>query len=385
MRVGIFGGTFNPPHTGHVKAAQEAAHQLELDLMVIVPVGVPPHKTLTSDTPSADVRLFMTHNAFNKMPKTIVSNIEINNQGPSYTVETVSVIKQIYPDADLYLLLGTDMFLSMETWKDFKTLLEMVKLAVFSRNSNDFKKNADHSAHIYKQYGFHTKTVMNSIIPISSSGLRDMLPKRSGVGYIKDTNYAYIIKHRLYGAKPEWNWLRERAYSMLNPARVQHVTACEAAALSLAERWAVDKDDAREAAILHDITKRFGPEGHIRILEDHGEPVGKLRFAEEKLLHAKSGAALAKAVFGVSDNVVEAIKWHTTGKAGMSTLEKVIYLADYIEASRDFPGLENLRRLSYQNLDEAMILGLEMTINDVQARSITPDQATIEALRDLKA
>jgi len=277
------------------------------------------------------------------------------------------------------------MFLSVETWKNFETLIKMVTPAVFSRNANDFQAIEDHSAHIRERYGVETRTVRNSVVPISSSGLRDMMPKRGGVGYIKDTNYSYIIKYRLYGAKPDWNWLRERAYIMLSSTRVEHVTACEAAALSLAKRWGVDPDDAREAAILHDITKKFGLDGHVRILEDHGDSVGSLNNAGEKLLHAKSGAALAKVVFGVSDEVADAIKWHTTGKAGMSALEKVIYLADYIEATRDFPGVEDLRRLAYENIDEAMIMGLEMTVQDVQARGIIPDEATIEALNDLKA
>jgi len=384
LRVGIYGGTFNPPHIGHESSAKAALHQLDLDLLVVVPVGVPPHKSLPPGTPSPDIRLFLTHTAFHRSPKTIVSNIEINNPGPSYTVETISVIKQIYPDAELFLLIGTDMYLSLESWKDFELLLGMVVPAVFSRNANDFRLIADHSAHIQKQYGVAIKTVMNSVVPISSSGLRAMLPKRGGVGYIKDTNYSYIIKNRIYDAKPEWNWLRERAYSMLNPERVQHVTACEAIALNLAKHWGVNEDDVREAAILHDITKKFGLDGHIRILQDHGVPVGTLKQAEEKLLHARSGAALARAVFGISDTVAEAIKWHTTGKADMSMLEKVLYLADYIEATRDFPGVEELRRLAFENIDEAMIMGLEMTVKDVQSRGIIPDQATLDALNYLK-
>jgi len=165
---------------------------------------------------------------------------------------------------------------------------------------------------------------------------------------------------------------------------VQHVTACEAIALNLAKRWGVIEDDVREAAILHDITKKFGTDGHIRILRDHGVPVGTLKQAEEKLLHARSGAALARAVFGISDTVAEAIKWHTTGKANMSMLEKVIYLADYIEATRDFPGVEELRRLAFENIDEAMIMGLDMTVKDIQSRGIIPDRATLDALDYLK-
>lgn len=77
-----------------------------------------------------------------------------------------------------------------------------------------------------------------------------------------------------------------------------------------------------------------------------------------KLLHAKTGAALARDLFGVSDEIYEAIRWHTTGKPDMRTLEKIIYLADYIEPTRDFPGLDRLRELAYEDLDKAMALGL---------------------------
>jgi len=136
----------------------------------------------------------------------------------------------------------------------------------------------------------------------------------------------------------------------------------------LAERWSVDADDAREAAILHDITKKLTVEEHIRIFEERGLSPGSLENAGEKLLHSKSGALLAKSLFGVSDEVAGAIRWHTTGRAGMSALEKVIYLADYIEPSRDFPGVDDLRAAAYADLDRALVMGLKMSVQDMQER-----------------
>ena len=382
MKVGIFGGTFDPPHIGHVLSAMAAANQLDLDLVLIVPVGMPSHKALPEGSPSADVRLFMTLTAFWNVKKTIVSNIEINNPEPSYTVDTVSVIRDIYPDAELYLLVGTDMYLTLESWKDYEGLLNTVTPAVFSRSPDDHKKIKDYSRRIESRYGVKTETVINTVVQISSSELREMLPNRDGVRYIADTNYAYIIRNRLYEAKPSWEWLRERAHSMLSPQKVPHVIGCEYEALRLATHWNVDLDDAREAAILHDITKRFNVKENLRILEDRGVDVGKLGFAEEKLLHSKSGAALARDVFGISDRVADAIMWHTTGRAHMSALEKVIYLADYIEPTRDFQGVEELRKKAYDDLDGAMKLGLEISVADMQERGITPNRTTFDALSD---
>ena len=383
MRIGIFGGTFNPPHIGHVLSAMTASNQLELDMLLVVPSGVPPHKPLPAGAPSVDIRFFMTITAFWNVERTVVSEIEIKNPLPSYTVDTVTAIKRMFPTAELFLLLGTDMFLTLETWKDPEKLLRIVTPAVFFRSSDDREKIKSYSRIIKDRYGAVTMIVKNNIVQISSSELREMLTKREGVRYITDTNYSYIIKKKLYDSKPNWDWMRERAYSMLDPGRIPHVAGCEKEALRLAAHWGADLDDAREAAILHDITKRFGVYEHTRILEDRGITVGNLSNAEEKLLHPKTGAVLARDVFGVSEAVMNAIMWHTTGREGMSLLEKVIYIADYIEETREIDGVETLRKLAYENLDEAVKMGLEMTIEDIRSRGITPNNITINALDDI--
>ena len=322
----------------------------------------------------------MTNKTFEDAPGTSILDIEIKNDKPSYTVNTIGVIKREYPGAHLFLLVGTDMYLSLGTWKDSRTLLSIVTPAVFSRSAEDNQKIHDYSLILQEMYGADTKIINNCVVDISSSALREMLPKREGAGYIADTTYSYIIKGRLYGAKPEWDWLRARAYELLSPQRIPHVFGCEYEAMRLAARWGANADDAREAAILHDITKKSTLEENVRILGEHGIMVGKIEYAEEKLLHSKSGAALAKSMFGVTDEVAAAIMWHTTGRAGMSILEKVMYLADYIEPERDFPGVAGLRRAAYEDIDAAMIMGLEMSIRDITERGITPNRTTFDAL-----
>ena len=101
-------------------------------------------------------------------------------------------------------------------------------------------------------------------------------------------------------------------------------------------------------------------------------------------MHAKTGAAVAKYVFGEPEEVVEAIRWHTTGKAGMSVLEKVLYLADYIEPNRDFPGVEELRQACYRSLDEGLLMGLQMTADEMNQRGNPIHKNTLEALSELK-
>jgi len=146
----------------------------------------------------------------------------------------------------------------------------------------------------------------------------------------------------------------------------------------------VDPDDAREAAILHDITKKLDFRENMCIIAEHTVIIGDLGGNDVKLLHSITGALLAQSMFGVSTEVANAIRWHTTGRTGMSMLEKVIYIADYIEPNRDFPGVEDLRQKAFNNIDDAMIMGLEMTIGNLLARGITPTATTYDALNDLK-
>ena len=98
-----------------------------------------------------------------------------------------------------------------------------------------------------------------------------------------------------------------------------------------------------------------------------------------KLLHAKTGAAFARDLFGISDEIYEAIRWHTTGKPDMTMLEKIIYLADYIEPTRDFDGVEKLRQLAYEDLNAAMALGLEMSLEEIRSHGTEPYKDTVEA------
>ena len=357
MRVGIFGGSFNPPHNGHVNAASVAVASNELDLLIVVPTGTPPHKKLPKLSPSPQMRFDMTKNAFSGLKNAVISDLEIFKTEPCFMIDTVSAIKKEYSGADLFLLLGDDMHESLLAlnWKDSEELLNLTTPILLSRD----------------------------VIDISSTELREMLPEREGTSYISDDNYSLIIKHRLYAAKPNWDWLRGKAHEMLLPIRIPHVDACEVEAMHLAERWNVNIEDAREAAILHDITKKLDFSENLCIIAEHGENIEELKKGEEKLLHSVTGSLLAKSIFGMSDAVTEAIRWHTTGRFGMSTLEKIIYIADYTESTRDFPEVDELRRKAYNNIDEAMVMGLEMTVSDLLFRGISPSLGTYGALYDL--
>ena len=158
----------------------------------------------------------------------------------------------------------------------------------------------------------------------------------------------------------------------------------EETAARLALRWGEDEETARRAALLHDCTKKLDGEQHREIFRQYNVSLDPEEWREEKLYHAISGAAVAKHVFGVSPEIERAIRWHTTGKADMTTLEKILYLADYIEPTRDFCDLTELRDLAFRDLDAAMLLGLEMSIQSLEKRGVAVNSFSVRAREYLK-
>lgn len=326
----------------------------------------------------------MTRMAFRDIPKAEISDLEIVKSGISYTADTMAALKSGDPCADFYLIMGADMFLSLESWYKSAALLRSVVPVVLARREDDRAALEAYAARLTALSGARPVILENEIIPISSSELRASLRRREKSRYMDDTIYRYIIRKRLYGAKPEFAWLREQARLMLAPGRVPHVLGCEEEAVSLARHWGADEDEAREAGILHDITKKLDLTEQLRICDQYGMMIDMLERSEAKLLHSKTGAAIAHAEFGVSSAVFDAIMWHTTGRTGMSLLEKIVYMADYIEPERSFDGVAMLRRLAYEDLDRAVCAGLRMSIEDMEARGIIPHPRTLEALKFLE-
>lgn len=379
MKITIYGGSFNPPHCGHIEAAHAVQERLEPDKMLIIPASIPPHKDLADGSPDAAERLELTRLAFADIPNAEVSDIEINREGKSYSADTLEQLMKLYPDAEFTFAMGSDMLLSFEQWYRFRFLLENMTLGVFCRNEGEDARVMQQAGYLKKTYGARCVFINHEPKPMSSSDIRSMLPERRGASYLPEEVYARIIKNGDYGARPELYWLREKAYAMLSPKRVAHVVGCEAEAVNLAMRWGEDPENAAEAGILHDITKKLVLSDQLILCRKYGIINDTAEEENVKLLHAKTGAAIAKDLFNISDEVYDAIRWHTTGKPDMTLLEKIIYMADYIEPNRDFEGVEKLRKLAYEDLDKAMALGLEMSLEDIRSYGQEPYYATAEA------
>lgn len=368
MKICVYGGSFNPPHIGHIAAARAALERIRPDKMLVIPDRAAPHKEMAGDSPTPEERLELTGLSFEDMPGVEVSDVELRREGKSYTADTLRQLRERYPEARLFLLMGTDMLCAFEQWRDFEWILQNASLVAAARDRGESERINAAASCLREKYGASVEITEAEAVPAASTGLRELLREGRGRELMHPAAYARVIQLRLYGAKPEWEWLREQAHAMLKPQRIPHVCGVEEEARRLARRWGTDEEKAAEAGILHDITKKLDLNQQLLLCEKYGIMTDELERTNEKLLHAKTGAAVAREEFGVCDEVYEAIKWHTTGRPDMSMPEKILYMADYIEPTRDFDGVERLRALAYEDIDAAMEAGLRMSLEDIISR-----------------
>ena len=386
-RIGIYGGAFNPPHTGHIRAAEYAVQALNLDKLLLIPSCTSPHKPLPAGSPEPKQRLEMTKLwAGEKME---VCDIELSRGGTSYTYQTVEQLKAMYPQDELVLFMGTDMFLSFHTWKEPERILDCVSLAVFYRGDRNEQAAIAEKQQAYETAGHWVYLVENPVTEISSTQLRRMLVFRCAAPFLDEKVLHYIEDNDLYGTEKDYRNLsmedlEQVVVHLLNPNRVKHVLGCRDTAAELAKVWGADETDAARAGLLHDITKALDGPLQLTLCREYGKVLDEFSESNPKTLHALTGSMVAERIFGENEAVVKAIESHTTGKPAMNTLEKIIYVADYMEPNRDFPGVEELRRLAYTDLDGALKLGLEMTLAMLvqQKRQISP--ASSQALAYLE-
>ena len=136
MKIGIFGGSFNPVHNGHIRLALFYKEKLQLDLILVIPANIPPHKSVQNFV-SADDRINMLKLAFEDYDFVKVSDIEFKISGKNYTVKTLTELKKEYPNDEFYLIVGGDMFLCFETWKEYEQILSMCKVCTAPRTKDE--------------------------------------------------------------------------------------------------------------------------------------------------------------------------------------------------------------------------------------------------------
>lgn len=193
--IGIFGGTFNPPHIGHINAVEQFNKALQLDKMLIIPSGIPPHKRVEADVNKED-RLNMTKLAF---PNYEVLDLEINKEGINYTVDTLNYLKEQEPNSQLFFLVGSDMFLSFDLWYKPKEICKLCVVVVIARHKGELTNIQKQKEAVEMRYNADVKVISITPIEVSSTQLReDIKNKKNLQNKIPKQVLEYIEKKGLY-------------------------------------------------------------------------------------------------------------------------------------------------------------------------------------------
>jgi len=323
-------------------------------------------------------RVDMLHLAIKDAPKLEICELELERGGVSYTCDTIAQLRKKYPDAELILCMGSDSFTHFENWKDPEKIIAEASIAVSYRG-----KRSDDLTQVQEKWeskGAKVYVLENPVTQISSTQLRRLLEFQCADSFLEPAVAAYIRKEGLYGTATDHKGLpmeklEKVVISLLKPNRVNHVLGCRDTAVKLAECWGANMTDAARAGILHDITKALDGPLQLTLCSKYGIILDEFSTKNPKTLHALTGSLVADRIFGENKAVVDAIRWHTTGKANMSLLQKIIYVADYMEPNRNFDGVNQMRHLAFTDIDGALRMGLEMTLEVLkeQGREISPE------------
>ncbi len=197
--IGLFGGTFNPIHNGHLHIAQAFAEQCQLDCVIFLPAGDPYHKN--TDLVAPEHRLNMTELAAATNPKFAVSDCDLVRTGATYTIDTVEIFKQHYPQAQLYWLMGMDSLMQLHTWKHWQTLVRKTKIVVANRTGDTLAK-APRELHAWLGEALQSGDLIllnADTVDISSSQIREQIAQGKNLrNWLPEKVADYIQQHDLY-------------------------------------------------------------------------------------------------------------------------------------------------------------------------------------------
>lgn len=371
-KIAIMGGTFNPIHYAHLVCAEFVQNKFNMDKIIFIPTGEPPHK---QNLATKKDRYLMTQLATLENENFLVSSIEIDRKGTTYTIDTLKEIKKLANfDIEIYFIIGIDAINQLFTWKDFEALFENTKFIVITRTGYEICQDIENIKPEFKEKMFFCEMPN---IEISSTKIRDMVDNEESISYlVPKLVEKYILKNNLYkkNLEKKYEFYIEKIKQILPEKRFNHSLEVAKEAKKMAKNYGADEEKAFLAGVLHDCAKYYSKEKINEICLENSYELDETIKKQIDIAHSFIGYFVSKNEYGIEDfEILNAIKYHTTGKANMNLLEKIIYIADYIEPTRKyFKGLDKARYLAYKNIDKAMEYILENTIkfNEEKGREI---------------
>ncbi len=362
MKIGILGGTFDPIHRAHLAVARAACETFGLQRVLLMPTGNSYLKTTVGKpVTEARHRAQMVRLAAAGKTGLEFSSLELERPGYTYTSDTLRDLSERFPDVQWYFIVGADSLHGLTGWHEPEVILRLADLIVAGREEEVTEGQLqDDERELTARYGARIHRLDLPDMDISSSRIREEIAQgRLPHPDLTDEVNAYIGEHLLYLSPLEEEEILARLRGELKPARVVHTLGVAQTAVDLAVQYGtVAPGRARLAGLLHDCGKERGT----------------------ALTHGSVGAGIARDEFGIRDEeILSAIRCHTTGKPAMTDLEKILFIADYIEPNRDrAPHLEELRAMAFQNMDETICCILEDTLAYLRDSGTVIDEQSLE-------
>ena len=349
MKIGIYGGSFNPVHKGHISVAEFAIDNLNLDKMIFVPAFKSPFKSKVKYA-DGEHRINMLNIV--KPEKATVSPFEINRKSTSYTIDTIKYFKQKYPNDELFLIIGSDNVHKLNKWKQINDIVDMATIVVFKRGDDFSKVNV-------KRY--KALVMDNPLYNFSSTQF-----KRGNFDNIDTDVMKYLSANYLY--------ITDIMINMLDHKKHKHSQSVGSFAARFAKSAGVDSRKAWVAGCLHDITKSWSIEDQRGFLRNVGFDETTLKDFQ---VHATAGYYWIKDRYLLEDEeILNSVLHHTSLNKELSEMDKVIFAADKMCEGRRHEGIQADRKLIMEDFDAGFkkIVTVVSKLLEEMERPLTDEQ-----------
>ncbi|UWD33956.1 nicotinate-nucleotide adenylyltransferase [Mesomycoplasma molare] len=326
MKIGIFGGSFDPIHKGHIEIANESIKVLRLDKLYFVPVYRNPFKSKNSYANWED-RVKMIEDV--KPDKSEISLFEIKRKGISYTIDTVSYFKNKFPNDEIYLILGSDNLDKLHKWREIENISKSVKIVIFKRSKKINKENIKKFNCIL----LNNRIFESSSTEVKFGNFKNLFPQT--LEYI-GKNFLYIL-----------DILNNTTDAKLN----KHCRFTASLAAEYAKHLGYDAKIAWFSGLVHDLTKKWTIEIHREFLIANN--LDESKYPDYKLHQTTCSLWLEKYYKVNNPEIVRAISVHTSLDLEMGTLDKIVFMADKLCQGRKWEGIQKIRELAFQDFDLA--------------------------------
>lgn len=363
-KIGLLGGTFDPVHLGHVRMAEACKEKLCLDEVWWIPASVPPHKNRET-TPYETRRTWISKALKGKSGHSIL-DIENEREGKSYTYHTLLELHRREPNCQFYFLTGADSLEQLHTWYHWEDILDLCVFVVTTRPGYDMVVPDIVASVAQKSKGGILRVDIDAL-DVSSTEVRERVARKQAIEELIPEAIVDEVKESM---EIKVEGYKEILKNRLSVKRYTHSVGVANTAARLAGMFNGNIEKAYLAGLMHDYARELSEEELLELTAKHDLSTDGVELMQTSLLHGPVGAWLLEQEGLITDKqVLDAIRWHTTGHPDMDQLARIIYISDYIEPGRNFPGVDMLRQITNKDLNLGVLAGLDHTLGFLVQRN----------------